>query len=171
MGGTEGDPNKGGKTKNRKKKSPAELKKMAPQERARYMAYEEPTKEQQEIRDIAQKRVKDARLQVKLQRPHRSSEEELEKQKHSKLIGQLKAAEARNRIRVMRLQYQAMRAHEIKHLIACQPTSLKALRFEALVPPYIDNSNPGDQLDKLERARVELILEDEMGITINRKLD
>jgi len=39
------------------------------------------------------------------------------------------------------------------------------------VPPYIDNSNPGDQLDKLERARVESILEDEQGITINRKLD
>lgn len=45
-----------------------------------------------------------------------------------------------------------------------------ALRFEALVPTYIDNSNPSDQLDKLQRSRVEAILEDEKGLTINRKI-
>nr|CAB3262791.1 uncharacterized protein LOC100183298 [Phallusia mammillata] len=166
-------PNDGAqeKPKNWKKKSPNEIKKMAPQEKARYMAYEEPQKDIQDRLDATQKRVKEVKIRHKMLKGHKNLPEEEERLKHSNLIGQLKAAEARNRIRVMRLQYQAMRAHEIKHLIACQPTSLKALRFEALVPPFIDNSNPGDQLDKLERSRVEAILEDEMGITVNRKLD
>lgn len=46
-----------------------------------------------------------------------------------------------------------------------------ALRLEALVPPTSDNSNPGDALEKIERTRVEAILEDEKGLTTNRKLD
>ena len=46
-----------------------------------------------------------------------------------------------------------------------------ALRFEALVPPVMDISNPGDGLNKLQRERVESILEDELGLTTNRKLD
>lgn len=151
------------------KKTPGQLKKMAPQEKARYMAYEEKPKEVLDKVDAAQKRIKE--IITKNRNYGLDPEEEEERQKHSSLIGQLKAAEARNRIRVMRLQYQAMRAHEIKHLIACQPTSLKALRFEALVPPVMDISNPGDELDKLQRERVESILEDEMGLTTNRKLD
>uniref|UniRef100_H2YB69 LKAAEAR motif-containing protein 1 n=1 Tax=Ciona savignyi TaxID=51511 RepID=H2YB69_CIOSA len=160
-----------GKPKTWKKKSPHEIKKMGPQERSRYMAYEEPSKDIQDQLDNAHKRVKNAIQTERSLKPRLNIEDELERHKHSNLIGQLKAAEARNRIRVMRLQYQAMRAHEVKHLIACQPTSLKALRLEALVPPYIDNNNPGDQLDKLDRARVESILEDDKGITTNRKLD
>jgi len=151
------------------KKTPAQLKKMGSQAQARYMAYEEKPKEVLDKVDAAQKRIKD--IIAKNRNYGRNPEEEDERRKHSSLIGQLKAAEARNRIRVMRLQYQAMRAHEIKHLIACQPTSLKALRFEALVPPVMDISNPGDGLNKLQRERVESILEDELGLTTNRKLD
>nr|XP_002121050.1 uncharacterized protein LOC100183298 [Ciona intestinalis] len=160
-----------GKPKNWTKKSPQQLKKMGAQQRSRYLAYEEPPKEIQDTVDLTQKRVKDLIQKQKNSTPRMNNEMEIDRQKHSNLIGQLKAAEARNRIRVMRLQYQAMRAHEVKHLISCQPTSLKALRFEALVPPYTNNRNPGDHLDKLDRARVESILEDENGITTNRKLD
>ncbi|XP_039259655.2 uncharacterized protein LOC120336117 [Styela clava] len=159
------------KPKNWNPKSVGQLKKMAPQQRARYLAYEDPSKESAEAMAASLKRIHEQKSLQKRDVIHVAQEEIDDSENHSKLIGQLKAAEARNRIRVMRLRYQGMRAHEIKHLIACQPTSLKALRLEALVPPTIDNSNPGDALDKLQRARVETILEDENGLTTNRKLD
>lgn len=157
--------------KNWTNKTAGQLKKMAPQQRARFLAYEDPTKDVLDAMALSQKRIHEERMYSKKFEMPRTQQETAEEANHSKLIGQLKAAEARNRIRIMRLRYQGMRAHEIKHLIACQPTSLKALRLEALVPPTIDNSNPGDELDKLQRARVETILEDEKGLTTNRKLD
>jgi len=95
-------------------------------------------------------------------------EEEIERDKHARLIGQLKAAEARNRLRIMRLRYQANRAQEIGHLIACQPVALKAVRLQALVPPYPDMRDKGDHLDKMDRVRVESLLEDAKGLLTNR---
>ena len=41
-------------------------------------------------------------------------------------------------------------AQEISHLIACQPTALKAVRLQALVPSYPDTKDKGDALDKLD---------------------
>ena len=72
-----------------------------------------------------------------------------EKDKHEKLIGQLKAAEARNRIRIMRLRYEANRGQEINHLISCQPTARKAVRLQALIPVKHEDRSQGDKLDKL----------------------
>merc|ERR1719320_1530921 len=87
-----------------------------------------------------------------------------QKQAYNALIGQLKAAEARDRIRLMRLRYEAMRSHEIKHLISCQPSSLKAIRFEALVPAKVDNPKHEDTLEKVDRERVEKMVADNKGI-------
>lgn len=60
-----------------------------------------------------------------------------------------RAAEARNRIRIMRLRYQANRGQEINHLISCQPSALKAVRLQALVPAKSDLAEHNDSMEKL----------------------
>lgn len=156
--------------RSRKKISAAELKKLAPQQRSRYMAYEEPPKHVQEAQQQTMKRLRELKKaemmyqQSGMPRP----EEETEREKHATLIGQLKAAEARNRLRIMRLRYQANRAQEIGHLIACQPVALKAVRLQALLPPYPYAKDKGDQLSKLDRIRTESLLEDATGLLTNR---
>ncbi|XP_078275265.1 protein LKAAEAR1-like [Rhinoraja longicauda] len=96
--------------------------------------------------------------------------QELEKKKQLILVGQLRAAESHNKIQDMRQRYRAMRADEINLLISSQPTARKAIRLEALLPPYQDKIHLKDTLNKLERKRVEEIMSDEGGITINRSL-
>ena len=54
------------------------------------MAYEEPTKEQQETADATLKRVRDNKARERMLHPLPTDEEEMEKHKHSSLIGQLK---------------------------------------------------------------------------------
>jgi len=60
-----------------------------------------------------------------------------------------RAAEARNRIRIMRLRYQANRGQEINHLISCQPSALQAVRLQALVPAKSELQEENDTLEKL----------------------
>ena len=79
-----------------------------------------------------------------------SIDEAEDRDKHEKLIGQLKAAEARNRIRIMRMRYEANRGQEINHLIACQPTARKAVRLQALIPVKPEDRSQGDKLNKIE---------------------
>ena len=43
-----------------------------------------------------------------------------------------------------------LQAQEISHLIACQPTALKAVRLQALLPAYADIKDKGDALEKLD---------------------
>ena len=54
------------------------------------MAYEEPTKEQQDCADATLKRVRENRARERLLNPLPTTEEEIEKEKRSSLIGQLK---------------------------------------------------------------------------------
>lgn len=164
------DDGSGGKfkPKNRKKVDQHDLKKMAPVQRSRYLAYEDPPKEISDAMGATKKRLMEKR-RVMMRINQDLPEEEIdERDKHAKLIGQLKAAEARNRLRIMRLRYQANRAQEISHLIACQPTALKAVRLQALVPAYPEREDRKDRLDKLERVRVERLLEDAQGLLTNR---
>jgi len=156
------------KAKNRKKVEERELKKLAPQQRSRYMAYEDPPKDIVESQANATKRLVDKKKKYEKDNAPPSEEEVSEKDKHEKLIGQLKAAEARNRLRIMRLRYQSSRAQEISHLIACQPTALKAVRLQALLPAYADIKDKGDSLEKLDRERTEKLLEDAQGLLTNR---
>ncbi|XP_061169394.1 protein LKAAEAR1-like [Saccostrea echinata] len=164
------DDGQGGKfkPKNRKKLDQHDLKKMAPQQRSRYLAYEDPPKEVSEAMGATKKRLLEKRRMIMRANQDLPEEEYDERDKHAKLIGQLKAAEARNRLRIMRLRYQANRAQEISHLIACQPTALKAVRLQALVPAYPEREERKDRLDKLERVRVERLLEDTQGLLTNR---
>jgi len=150
------------------KKDDHVLKKLAPQLKSRYMAYEEPSKSVAEAQMSSKKRLIDLKKKHIRQNKPPSELELDEKDKHEKLIGQLKAAEARNRIRIMRLRYEANRAQEINHLTACQPTARKAVRMQALLPVRPEDRSQGDTLDKLSRQRVENLLEDAQGILISR---
>ncbi|GFS18160.1 protein LKAAEAR1-like [Elysia marginata] len=152
----------------RKKLGPTELKKMTLVQRSRYMAYEEPPKDITDAKGVTMKRLIEQKKRHQQINEPISKEEMEERDKHAKLIGQLKAAEARNRLRIMRLRYQANRAQEISHLISCQPVALKAVRLQALVPPYSEMKDKGDTLDKFDRERVEALLEDSKGLIVNR---
>jgi len=163
-----GDDDGGGRFTNRKKIPAHELRKLAPQQRSRYLAYEEPSKDCEEAMKASMKRLIDLKKRYERQFNPISKDEEEEHDKHAKLIGQLKAAEARNRLRIMRLRYQANRAQEIHHLISCQPVALKAVRLQALVPPYSELKDTGDRLDKFDRKQVEDLLEDTHGLITNR---
>ncbi|XP_064597732.1 protein LKAAEAR1-like [Liolophura sinensis] len=158
--------------RNWKKLGPSELKKLTPLQRSRYLAYEDPDKVAAEAQGNSQKRLIDKKKSTTvltlLNRDEITEEDLQERDKNAKLIGQLKAAEARNRLRIMRLRYQANRDQEICHLIACQPTALKAVRLQALVPSSLTRKDVGDPLDKLNRHRIESLLEDERGLLTNR---
>ena len=57
---------------------------------------------------------------------------------------------------VCNVSYPRPQAQEISHLIACQPVALKAVRLQALVPPYSEMKDKGDKLDKFEVGLVKL---------------
>ncbi|KAM4608037.1 protein LKAAEAR1 isoform 2-T4 [Discoglossus pictus] len=154
------------KNPNRKAVAQEELKKMAPMQRARYLAYEPPSKEVEAKVLLTQNRLKE-HAQKSLPDPSwekPSSEQE----KQAKVVGQLKAAEARSRIRLMRFRFQCMRAQELSHLISCQPTARDAIRLEVFVPPRPDTQRHRDSLDRFQRERIEGLLEDNLGLLTNR---
>ncbi|XP_071854316.1 uncharacterized protein [Apostichopus japonicus] len=157
------------KPQNRKKLTQREFNNLAPSQKSKYLAYEEPPKSAALAMANSKKRVQE-KMKADQERKKKETSVDEEKEKYSQLIGQLKAAEARNRLRIMRLHYQNNRAEEIRHLISCQPTAIKAVRLQAMVPPVPEKGSPADSLDKLERSRIESILEDENGLTINRDL-
>ncbi|XP_064652970.1 protein LKAAEAR1-like [Lineus longissimus] len=163
-----GPPKEKFAAKNWKAVPQSELKKMSPQQRSKYLAYEEPPKDAAAAQSEALKRL--VELKKRRQKAENSErDEELdEKEKHAKLIGQLKAAEARNRLRIMRLRYFANRGQEVNHLISCQPSALKAVRLQALLPAHTDYDNVNDTMEKLDRDRCEKLLEDQKGLLTHR---
>ncbi|XP_034497240.1 protein LKAAEAR1 isoform X1 [Ailuropoda melanoleuca] len=66
------------------------------------------------------------------------------------LLGVLKAAEARGRIRALRLRYIRMRAEEISLLILQQKSARAALRLELFLPPQLKPTRIPDPLDRQE---------------------
>ncbi|XP_027706126.1 protein LKAAEAR1 [Vombatus ursinus] len=87
--------------------------------------------------------------------------EEPETEQQNRLIGVLKASEARSRVRALRLRYTRMRAEEIKHLISRQKTARAAIRLELFLPPHLNPTKIPDCLDRRERHRVEAILQED----------
>lgn len=156
--------------RNWKALSKKEIQKLPPQQRSKYLAYEPAPKECGEAMSAARKRLKELEKSRRKQQKPPPIEEVIENEKHTKIIGQLKAAEARNRIRLMRLRYQNNRSSEVTHLISCQPTALKAVRLQSLVPPNPDKICIRDLLVKNERCRVNSLLEDETGLETARLL-
>ncbi|XP_072553573.1 protein LKAAEAR1-like [Salminus brasiliensis] len=148
----------------------AGLKRMCPQQRARHLAYAEPSKEAKGWMAASRQRIHARLAQQRAEReksPQRVSDSKLHQ---DVLIGQLKAAEARNRIVQMRLQYQNLRARaqEINLMISCQPSAQSAVRLELLLLAQEKKTDIIDGLDQPQRQRVEEILEDEKGLTIIR---
>ncbi|XP_073744426.1 protein LKAAEAR1 isoform X1 [Callorhinus ursinus] len=66
------------------------------------------------------------------------------------LLGVLKAAEARGRIRALRLRYIRMRAEEISLLILQQKSARAAIRLELFLPPQLKPTRIPDPLDRQE---------------------
>ncbi|XP_004586197.2 protein LKAAEAR1 isoform X2 [Ochotona princeps] len=77
-----------------------------------------------------------------------------------RLIGVLKAAEARGRVRALRLRYNRLRTEEILLLIQHQRSARAAMRLEVFLPPQLKPTRIPDPLHRQERRRVETILED-----------
>merc|ERR1712117_795456 len=85
---------------------------------------------------------------------------DLEREKQEILIGQLKAAEARNRLKAMKTKYYHYRAEDVNHLITTQPTALTAVKLECLLPAKEEEIHMRDSLNRLKRRRVEQLLTD-----------
>ncbi|KAG3263753.1 protein LKAAEAR1 [Ictidomys tridecemlineatus] len=85
---------------------------------------------------------------------------ELPTERWNRLLGVLKAAEARGRVRALRLRYTRMRAEEIALLIQRQDSARAAIRLETFLPPQLKPTRIPDPLDRQERRRVETILEE-----------
>ncbi|XP_072852817.2 protein LKAAEAR1 [Pogona vitticeps] len=126
--------------------------KMLPKQTARYLAFADPS----------DPKVKEMLAAVLLK--DRKGVDEKEKEGEQKnLIGILKAAEARNRLRNARLQYQNLRAQEINFLISFQRNAKGAVRLEVFLPPRRHLAKLSDCMDTVQRGRIEEILEDETG--------
>uniref|UniRef100_A0A8C6ADD1 LKAAEAR motif containing 1 n=1 Tax=Monodon monoceros TaxID=40151 RepID=A0A8C6ADD1_MONMO len=87
-------------------------------------------------------------------------------QRQDRVLGVLKAAEARGRVRALRLRYARLRAEEISLLILRQKSARAALRLELFLPPQPKPTRIPDPLDRRERRRVETILEEKVDGSI-----
>ncbi|XP_044155219.1 protein LKAAEAR1 [Bufo gargarizans] len=143
-----------------------DVKKMVPMQRARHMAYEQPSKVMAASLLMTQNRLREHALKSIPKPQQRVLDPEQEKQE--KVVGQLKAAEAQNRIRLMRLRFQSMRAQDLKYLISCQPTAREAIRLEVFLPHRTHEDKFCDSLRRQQRERVESLLEDDRGLMTNR---
>ncbi|XP_064382751.1 uncharacterized protein LOC135331497 [Halichondria panicea] len=152
--------------RNWKQLSDRELSKLSLMERSRYLAYEPTPKEMVEKCQESRKRVRVNRESERALRP--SIGEAIEYERNNELVGQLKSAEARQRIRYSRMQYQCYREEELAHLISSQPSAIEAVRLQSFIAPVTSGRQMPDTLNQHQRIRCETILEDEKGLTINR---
>ncbi|XP_025948598.1 protein LKAAEAR1 [Dromaius novaehollandiae] len=131
---------------------------MSDREKARYLAFTEPTDEKTKAMLASHIFMMDNSYFSKA-KPSIDTEQK----KEARVFGLLRAAEARNRLRNLRLRYQDLRAKEINHLISCQQSVLGALRLETFLAPQKSIKKLADNLDRVQRSRIEAILEDEKG--------
>ncbi|XP_011404671.2 PREDICTED: protein LKAAEAR1-like [Amphimedon queenslandica] len=156
--------------KNWKQMTPAELSKLTPMQKSRYMMYEPTSKEILEKQMESLKRVRARKLLAKVDDPAPLLKSLIEHEENSELIGQLKAAEARYRVRNTQLTYDMERSQELQHLIASQQTAQEAVRLQTFIPPTPLYVEVPDYLNKTQRNRCEEILEDDRGLTIYRNI-
>ncbi|XP_023659883.1 protein LKAAEAR1 [Paramormyrops kingsleyae] len=155
-------------TNNRRSKPASEIRRMCPQQRARQLAYQEQSKDVRKAVTASEHRVRERCAAARENVPAADATQEEERKLRGALIGQLKAAEARDRIRLMRLRYQTLRTQEINLMISWQSTAQNAIRLHLLMPVKEDKVALHDTLDKIQRARVEQLLEDKQGLTFIR---
>ncbi|XP_059384617.1 protein LKAAEAR1-like [Carassius carassius] len=140
--------------------------KMCPQQRARHEAYSEPSKEAQSWMAAARQRVC---THQNNQKPRQVCKLTAAAERQNQLTAQLKAAEARNRVRQLRQHYQNLKEQEINLMMSCQSNTQRAVRLEQLLLVRERKINHTDCMDQLQRRRIEEILEDEKGLSISRK--
>lgn len=149
--------------------SEKQLQKLPLVQRSRYLAYEPVPKDLQERKGECVRRIRDRKTQEYEQQRHQPSlSEVIEAERNSELVGELKASEARRRLRDMRAGYEQYKLEELKQLIASQPSSIEAVRLKTFVPPSPHTWAAPDLLSKRDRIRCEVLLEDEQGLTTNR---
>ncbi|CAI8000005.1 Protein LKAAEAR1 [Geodia barretti] len=132
--------------------------------------YEPPSKEVQEKQMESVKRVRERQAQQRTAQQEQLSLGKLvELEKDSELIGQIKAAEARHRIKSLRECYEKQQDEELQWLINSQPTSLEAVRLKTLLrphpPDHAHSTSIMDPLSHTQRKRCEILIEDDTRIT------
>ncbi|XP_057308917.1 uncharacterized protein LOC130647171 [Hydractinia symbiolongicarpus] len=156
--------------RNWKQLSKKELQKLTPIQRSRYLAYEASSNpggvKASRVRLQDAYKTKKA-LDVESEIAQVENEERL---KQEKILGQLRASEARNRVKCLRMQYNNERAVEINRLISTQPTAIKAVRLQSLLPPIPNKIKFRDVVIKEQRMRIEALMEDELNIETGRIL-
>ncbi|KAM6454076.1 protein LKAAEAR1 [Liasis olivaceus] len=126
--------------------------KMSPEQKARYLAFADPSKP--DVKTM---------LAAALMKQRKALDDHQRDLDDKNLIGVLKASEARNRLRNARLQYQNLRAQEINFLISFQRNAKGAVRLEVFLPPRKNIAKLSDCMNTIQRSRIEEILEDESG--------
>jgi len=155
---------------NWKQLSKKEFQKLTPIQRSRYLAYEpcaNPSgvnKSRQRVKDD----YKDRKEFEKEQAVYDMKWYEYKQQGY--MMGQLKASEAERRSKVLRSKYRFNRTNEINHLISSQPSAIKAVRLQSLLPPIPTKIKFMDPLAKPQRMRVEALMDDTLGIETGRIL-
>ncbi|XP_063712702.1 protein LKAAEAR1-like [Symsagittifera roscoffensis] len=144
---------------NWKQLTPQQLRNLPAVQRGKYLAYEEPPKDVLDAQEATLKRIRETYKQKKMATKGKEPID-LEREKQEILIGQLKAAEARNRLKAMKSKYHHYRAEDVAHLITTQPTALASVKLECLLPAKEEDMNLKDPLNRLKRRRVERILDD-----------
>ncbi|KAK9404929.1 protein LKAAEAR1 [Crotalus adamanteus] len=134
------------------RKSSCDASKMTPEQKARYLAFADPTKP--DVKTM---------LAAALMKERKALDNRQKELEDKNLIGVLKASEARNRLRNTRLQYQNLRAQEINFLISFQRNAKGAVRLEVFLPPRRNIAKLSDCMNTIQRSRIEEILEDESG--------
>ncbi|XP_073731143.1 protein LKAAEAR1-like isoform X2 [Misgurnus anguillicaudatus] len=136
--------------------------KTCPQQTARFQAYDEPSKDVQKWTSAARTRVSVYQTKQKCSQICNPVSPAPKTDHLKQVTTQLKATEAQDRIRNMRLRHQHLKAEEINAMITRQIDARGAVRQEYLLKPCRSvnkRMNHKDNLDPLQR-RVEEILED-----------
>eukprot|EP00128_Syssomonas_multiformis_P013774 Colp12_sorted_trinity150504_noHs@8089 len=118
--------------RNRVRLEPSQLRKLTLVERARYLAYEPAPVRAQDAANKAAKRIHTELAELK--KSERRKVDVKKEQAARELRGWEEAAKAEARILLRLQKFQEVRERELQHLIASQPTALKAVKLESLVP-------------------------------------
>jgi len=155
--------------RNWKQYTERQLQKLHPVQRSRYLAYEPPS-DQNGMSKSKNRLMEEGKRRKIIEKERLLNSNEDAMKKHEIVLGQLKASEASQRVKSLKKVYQNNRTAEINHLIYTQQTAIKAVRLQSLLPPIPTRIKFKDSLVKEQRMRVEVLMEDDLGLQTTRKL-
>lgn len=143
-----------------------DIESMGPVARSRYLAYEPTSKALQEKQQEFKKRVREKRAQQKLLlQDHLTLSQLVDIEKDYELVGQIKAAEARERVKILRQCYEKQQEEEVQRLVSSQPTSIDAVRLKTFLTPrpldhtHLPPLSVNDPLTHKQRLRCRFLIE------------